>query len=100
MECRLDQPSLAPVGLALACDESIAEELLRQLEAAAFGEVISVSDKNVSNVIRMIDEIDRRTKTEETNHVAVVAGGRGQESQGVSAKGNERPDRLILDSWR
>ena len=55
----LSKPALAEMVFALACQEALAEQVLRALEAAALVEVLVVRDEDVADEIRMAEQIQR-----------------------------------------
>src|SRR5580698_573166 len=86
MECGLDQAALTFVEVALAGEQSLAQQHSRALEHAALLELRLVCDQNVPDRIGMIDEIHVLRSQAQINQIAELARASLQKFRGVLPK--------------
>jgi hypothetical protein len=85
----LGKTTLAAMKVALAGQESLAEQSFGALERAAFHKILVMSDQHILDVIRMIEKENVLRAEAEINYVAVLARRPLQIGQSIAAKGCE-----------
>src|SRR5262249_31319867 len=73
MECRLREPTLAAMELALAGEESVAQQNAGPFEHPALGEVGLVGDQDVLDPVGMIEQVRILGTQAELNDVTMQA---------------------------
>ena len=75
MECRLHEPPLAEMEFPLACEKPLTEEAFGAHERPALGEVLLIGDENVSNEIRVVEEVYPPVRHLEEDDIPVFVSG-------------------------
>src|SRR5687768_3907775 len=88
MKCRLYHPPLAQVKFTFARQQALAEQYLSALEGPAFDKFMRVYNKQIADMIGMIDEINRLRPHPQIRHIAETRLCR-QESDAVTPKRRE-----------
>src|SRR5262245_9033331 len=91
MKRRRHQPAMLRVRVAFARQQSLAEQPLRSLEAAALSEVPAVSDQNVLDEMRIADEHDLLAPHLVGRHVTVGALQSGEEPERIATGPIQEP---------
>src|SRR4051812_32623252 len=86
MKGRLSQATLATMKVALARQETFAEKPLGALERAPFHKALIISDQNVLDVVRVIEEVNILRAESEIDYVAMRARSLLQVGERVTAK--------------
>jgi hypothetical protein len=85
----LGQTTLATMKVALTGQETFAEKPLGALERAAFHKTLVMSDQNILDVVRMVEEVNVLRAESEMDYVAVLARGLLQVGERIAAKRSE-----------
>jgi hypothetical protein len=89
MKSRLSETPLAAMKVALAGQESFAEQAFGALESAAFHEALVMRDQHILDVIRAIEKENVLRAEPEINYIAMLARCPLQIGESIAAKGCE-----------
>ena len=92
VEQRLDQATLAPVMLALAREEALAEHPLRRLHRRPLREAPAVRREDVPDEVRPVQDVQVESRHADPHDVALTRGSL-EELERVAAEEPDRRDR-------
>jgi hypothetical protein len=98
MKRGLHHPSVAQMNLALARQQSLAEQSLRSLQSSALMELMCVHDENVPDKIRMVDKKCRLACHSKVAYITQSRKPREKLGRGLTKRSKMAADPIRRDS--